>query len=1130
LTEHTADQLPPDHRERERITNELSSTLFVEAGAGSGKTSALVERVLALVASGEAELSEIAAITFSEKAAGELRDRIRQKLEEEAADDYSSLRSQRCRAALNQLDAAAVGTLHAFAQRILTEHPIEAGLPPHLEVLDEVSAAIAFDERWSSFLDSLLGDTRLERALVFLFAAGVRSDALRALAIVFDDNWDLVDAHITHACEEPPALRPLLADGIRRAREACAAPCSDPGDRLAQRLGEISDCLDELERIEDEAELLERISEEASRFRVGNLGTKKAFGDVKAVREQVAEAGAALDEARATVLAASVRQVASALRAFTLASAEERRRSGTLTFHDLLVRARRLLTDPVHGPTVRARLHKRYRRLLLDEFQDTDPIQVELAVRIAADDPLAEASGSAPWHEVPVTDGQLFFVGDPKQSIYRFRRADIATFLNAAQRFGSSSGGHVTLTANFRACAPIIEWVNRTFASLMGEDDEIEVPVPSQPSYVGLQALRPAPPVGPAVAVLAKAAHRERHDAEALRAREAEDVVAAVSAAIGEGWSISDGAGQWRQARLGDIAVLIPTRTSLPALEEAFEDAGIAFYSEASSLVYSARPVRDLLMVLRAVDDPSNTLQLVAALRTPLLACGDDDLFRFRRERRGRFDLFAAQPASVPDDDPVRAGLAYLASLHEARHTTTPSGLLARIVEERRALELGFAEGRPRDLWRQVRFIIDQARAFCDAGGGSLRQYLGWVDRQAADDVRVAEAVLPETDDDAVRILTIHAAKGLEFPITIVSGMTSAPRGHAARVEVCFSHDGAVGYRFGAKVRTQEHARLEPVNAQMELHERIRLLYVACTRARDHLIVSLHRNLRSSPPASTRRTGAELLVDGMGEALDDLAELASSNERSGSASTRPAIEPPAFETWLAERQAILAKASRSSVVAAGALNDDGGFEPGDTWQVAQPPLVDVASSKRASWQTGAPRTAIGRAVHGVLSAVDLASGEELEALVEHHCAAEAIHGHASEVERLVRAALAAPSVMDAARTEHWRELYVCAPVGERLLEGYVDLLYRSQEGLVLIDYKTTALTERDQLERLVAHYEAQGAAYALALETAVCEPVAKVRFVFLTLDGAIERDIDDLPAARQRVRAQLVAGDEVALS
>jgi ATP-dependent helicase/nuclease subunit A len=789
------------------------------------------------------------------------------------------------------------------------------------------------------------------------------------------------------------------------------------------------------------------------------------------------------------------------------------------------VLARALLRDPEHGPRVRARLHDRYRRLLLDEFQDTDPIQIELAARIAAADPHGEPAGRLAWTEVDVAPGHLFVVGDPKQSIYRFRRADISTFLAAAARFGGSDGA-VDLTANFRTGAPVIAWLNGTFAALITGDDG--APVPSQPNYTALEATRPGAGVGPPVSVVGREPHPKAASADEVRLHEAAEVADVVVRVVTEHWSVDDGAGGWRPARLGDITILVPARTSLPFLEAALDAAGVPFRAESSSLVYASRAVRDLLMVLRAVDDPTNHLHVVSALRTPLFGCGDDDLFRFRRERRGRWSYLADQPETVPDDDPVRTGLAYLRSLYDERHWLAPGELLDRIVRDRRVLELGFTEGRPRDVWRRIRFVTDQARAWSDATGGTLRQYLAWVRQQASEGARVAEAVLPETDDDAVRIMTVHSAKGLEFPITIVSGLSTRPGGRPAPAEVVFPPDGGVGYKFGAAVTSDEYADWAPIDEQMSFHERIRLLYVACTRARDHLVVSLHRPERTTTPEPGRQTNAELLVRGMGSALDDLPDAALEPGQVSAVAVPPPDPPPPQAEWEAERAEALAGAARPRTVAATALSDEGGPDPGDEPDpglLKRPRDLDLPP-----WLKGRYGSAVGRAVHGVLQSVDLATGAGLAAAVAAQCQAEAVTDRVADVDTLVRAALGSPSVRAAAGAPHWREVYVCTPVDGRLLEGYVDLLYRGPDGLVVVDYKTAATADPDELDRRVEGYRYQGASYALSVGAATDERVLSVVFLFLTPEGAVERELDDLAASVAHVRQLVRAGTETVLA
>ena len=1130
-----ADAPLADADARARIAGDLGSTLFVGAGAGSGKTTELVNRVVALVTTGAAPLESIAAITFTEKAGAELRDRIRRRLEEEAVAPDRAV-AMRCREALEQLDGAAIGTLHAFAHRLLAEHPVEAGIPPRVEVLDEVSSGVEFEHRWRAFRDDLLDDPALERTILLLVACGVPHQAIRALAVAFDENWDLVADRVPPASPEPPNAFDALEEVLAPVDEVCAQVdcCADSDDKLLLRLGEVAAYAERLRSAGTEVALLEALGDGAlpkpPSFNAGTIGKAPSWRgvDVKEVRRRLREAGDGLAALRRVVASACAERLGSAIRGFTLAAADERRAAGRLEFHDLLVLCRALLRDPVTGPSVRGTLHRRYGRILLDEVQDTDPIQMELAVRVAAADPEEPDAGELPWQDVAVAPGHLFVVGDPKQSIYRFRRADIATFLAAQRRF-AAAGGAVELTANFRSAAAIVEWVNAVFSALLGEPPDHELPVASQPPYVPLSARRPPPRAGPPVSVLGRAAHPTGATADQVRAAEAAEVVATIARAVSEEWSVSDvGVDDgWRPARLGDVAVLVPARTSLPFLEDALEEAGIPYRAESSSLVYATRAVRDLLMVLRAVDDPTDSLRVVSALRTPLLACGDDDLFRWSVERGGRWSYLAPVPEGVPADDPVAAGLGYLRSLHDARHWSAPSELLDRIARDRRAMELGFAEGRPRDVWRRLRFVIDQARAWCDATGGSLRQYLQWVDLQTAEGARLAEAVLPETDDDAVRILTVHAAKGLEFPVVVLSGLSTLPQARPAPAEVVFPPGGGVGYRLGRQVATPEFTAWQPLDEQMSADERKRLLYVACTRARDHLVVSLHRRTRASEVRPSKRTNAELLVSALGDggiaALPD-GPVAGTVQPATPPSSRPEPPPP-FEAWAARRAEALARASVPVAVAATALQGDGAPDPGgepDPGLRKRPRDLDLPP-----WLKGRYGTAVGRAVHGVLQTVDLGTGAGLDAAVAAQCEAEAVPDRATDVRRLASAALASPSVAEAAASPHWREVYAGTPVAGRLLEGYVDLLYRGRDGLVVVDYKTSVSSDPADLDERVEGYRRQGAAYALAVSAATGEAVVRVTFVFLTPEGALERHLPDLDGAVAHVRDLVAGGHEV---
>ena len=817
-----------DEAARRAIRTDLGETLFVEAGAGSGKTSSLVDRVVSVVLTAGVPLRQVAAVTFTDKAAAELRDKLRTA--------FTARPEPAAAEALNDLDTAAIGTLHSFAQRILAEHPIEAGLPPLIEVQDEVASGVQSDARWTTLRAELLDDEQLTDTMLLAMAGGVRLDDLRAMTATFNANWDLLGSRVIGA--PVPDLPPVeVAEIVREGRRlaAIAGRCGDDTDKLLANLAALGDWAEQLQAAPDDAARLTVLGEAVVKYWNRGHATNWQFYGVRQLRDECRAVGDAATQLRAHVIDVTLRRLARRIATAVLDDAEVRRSEGRLEFHDLLVLARELLRSPRHGAAVRARLQQRYRRLLLDEFQDTDPIQIELAIRIAG----GADAGHDDWADVSVPSGSLFVVGDPKQSIYRFRRADIATYLHAQQTIGR----RIVLDTNFRTTAPVLAWINQVFGQLI-------TPAPdSQPPYRPLAAQRPAAPVGHAVSVIGADQHLDQPSAAVLREREAADVVAAVQTALAERWQVSGPTG-WRDIELRDIAVLVPARTSLPQLETALDAAGIGYHPGATSLVYRTREVRDLLTAARAVDDPSDELALVSALRSPLFGCGDDDLWTWCRAG-GRFRLSAT--AEVPPAHPVACALSYLKKLHDDRRWLAPSEVLGRLVTDRRMFEQAVGFPRTRDVWRRLRFVVDQARAWSDSEHGSLRAYLAWATRQGSDTARVAEAALPETDADTLKIMTIHSAKGLEFPMVIVSGMTTRIVRSTPGLQIIWPRGTGYALKLHSAVKTADFDAAQPIDEQMSYDEKMRLLYVACTRARDHLVVSLHR--KSAGTATSAEIG-----------------------------------------------------------------------------------------------------------------------------------------------------------------------------------------------------------------------------------------------------------------------------------
>lgn len=1067
-----------DERARERINTETGSNLFVEAGAGSGKTHSLVQRVARLVVHDGIPLDAIAAVTFTEKAGAELRDRLREELEDRVRDGSVGVAErERAEQALDALDVAAIGTLHSFAQRILSLHPIEAGLPPLVEVLDEVASSVAFEERWAVIRREMLDDEDLAPTVQLALAAGIKLEQLRSLTRALGADWDLIEDRVLSdhfPAVDMPDVRRLVQEASRLA--ARASECSADDDKFLPRLAALSDWGARLAEATTEVETYLALLA-ADELTWGHGKATSWAGRLTDLRTECKELQAQAKAAADAVTEAVLRPLTHWLGRRVVESARIRAANGRLEFHDLLVIARRLLRD---NSDVRAELQERFPRILLDEFQDTDPIQIELAVRIVG----GRHADAADWHDVVIPKGSLFVVGDPKQSIYRFRRADIAMYLRSQGWFGD----HATakLTTNFRTVPAVLAWVNEVFSTVIRATPD------SQPAYETLQPHRAPLQDGPAVRVLGADEHpfKAHGNADLLRQLEAKDVATVVRRALDEGWQVVDErTGERRAVEQRDIALLIPARTSLPALETALDNAGIPYRAESSSLVYQAPEVHDLLVAARVVADPSDYFSCVVALRSPLFGCGDDDLWTWKHAG-GSFNILApTDPIAevLGRDHPVAQSLDYLRRLHYRARWMTPSEVLGALVADRRVFEVAVSRPRTRDLWRRLRFVIDQARAWSEVEHGGLRAYLAWAAKQGEESSRMAEAVLPETDVDAVRIMTVHAAKGLEFPLVVLSGLTSQPMRRRG-VQLLWPREGGYSVRLTSRLQTNDFEDVAPVDEQMDAYERRRLLYVATTRARDHLVVSLHRG---QGPAETN---ARLLADAGAASAAGAVPFVGSPGPSTLPLARQsrASDLPAWEDWYRSIEDIRARTRHDPAQSASGLE---GTEP----EIALDDVaVTVAGSAKGGrdtdllpWAKGRYGSAIGRAVHGVLQAVDLATGQGLEQAVASQCLAEGVVEHAGHVEALVRSALNSEIVRRAAPRPHWRESYVGMVQDDgTVLEGYVDLMYREDDGsLVIVDYKTDHVPA-EAVEARTAHYRPQMNAYKAVLQTATEKAIA----------------------------------------
>jgi ATP-dependent helicase/nuclease subunit A len=531
-----------------------------------------------------------------------------------------------------------------------------------------------------------------------------------------------------------------------------------------------------------------------------------------------------LDAHRSATLASML----ALLRDFVLDGVQRRRSDGVATFHDLLAWARDLLRN---NREVRHAAQDHYQRIFIDEFQDTDPLQAELAFYLATDErdglPLPED-----WRDARLVPGKLFLVGDPKQSIYRFRGADITIYDDLLERLKDV---REHLSHNFRSVRPVIDWVNHHF------DRHMQVSPGIQPEYVALAAEWEAHAADARCGVYRVGGLIEGSAGDAAQ-EEAEAFARVARTAVEDGWQVSDrdGSGKrvLRPATYRDICVLLPARTHLRQLERALEDLDVPYRLEAGKLVLATQEVRDLLACLRAIEDPSDQVALIAALRSPAYACSDLDLLQWV-EGGGKLDH---ECAAVGPDGPVKDALLSMATFHASRHVLSPPALVEAFIGDRLLVAAAFGEAQPREAWRRLRYVVSRARAFTMTGRHTLRAFLDWIEGLQRAEVRDPENGSAESDEDALHIQTIHGAKGLEYPIVLLGGLGAPARGRYSGVDVIADRrTGRLACSAGWGWSTGDYGTALAREQQMADAEAVRLLYVATTRARDHLVLSLFR-------------------------------------------------------------------------------------------------------------------------------------------------------------------------------------------------------------------------------------------------------------------------------------------------
>lgn len=839
MTDHV---LPADQQVRTRLASDLDRNFLVEAGAGSGKTHSLAERMASGVAQGRYQVANMVAVTFTRKAAAELRGRFQLALEARLAAGPPAHERACLDAALGGIERFFAGTIHAFCARLLRERPVEAGVAPGFVELDEVEDEVARLRAWRDFLAR--ESARGSALLTGLRGVGLRpADLDHAFALVCD-----------HADVDFPPGDAVAPDGAAawRALEACwkeiaqHVPDSiDPATTCGvQKIARSFSGRLELarrDRLPDLAGLIEPWE--------GIKVIKKWWGSGESKRNALADRMADLVTAfqRETVdpfleqwRAWVYRQAISVLMHGREFYAEERRRQNLVNYVDLLMMTATLLREHV---TVRRALQRKFRWLFIDEFQDTDPIQAEVFMLLGAEE--ADEGVSLDWTSLPLRPGALFVVGDPKQSIYRFRRADIDIYSHVRERIVACGGEVLRLTANFRSRPAVCDFANRVFHTRFPA-----TATPEAPAFERLQPVRPDDPAGrpSVVAHLLPAGTPQK----ATPAVEAESIAA---------WIMREVRGGSRT--FGDFLVLTRNRPRLKVYAQTFEEAGIPVEVSGAGSFGGSPEVEALRQLLGALADPLDTAALVGVLRGPLFGLSDVDLFRFR-QAGGRFDLSLppGRADGAPPADDIAAPSEAMTLLNRLfrRARRLPLGAaLEHILEETGMLALAAATPAGAGAGDLLQ-ALDRVRQVAERGGG-WADAVHMLSEEAVEASDVEALPLEPGRRDVVRLMNLHKAKGLEADVVFLADPCHGSR-FEPEIRILRGGSGATGWlriarkledRFGDVLLAQPldwpaHCAAEGRYLDAEQD---RLLYVAATRARELLVIG-----RSATSRENRAWGA----------------------------------------------------------------------------------------------------------------------------------------------------------------------------------------------------------------------------------------------------------------------------------
>ena len=1073
-----------DQAARDAITKLLDKTMMVEAGAGSGKTTALVKRMAALIAEGKAEIRSIAAVTFTRKAAAELKQKFQLALEQGFKDSEGD-RKELIGRALQDLEQGFVGTIHSFCAQLLRERPVEAGIDPAFIEMDEMEDGLSRNETWETYLSKLLVED--EKVFTGLYEMDVTLDELKEayhMLVLYPE----VRVE-TEDCPPPDTKMAKAEVSTFLAYAEKKLPDSVPDNGLDGVQEQVTNLCRMMRALDpDEARDFFRIITPLESEKGVTQNRWPSKDDAKNVEMKLSDLRArivlpmltAWRRYRHSHLMNIIRPAADLCK-------QRRAEASTLNFQDLLQLASSLLRD---NPEVRKYFRKRFTHLLVDEFQDTDPIQAEVMFYLTGSD-----MNEKNWKKLKPEEGSLFVVGDPKQSIYRFRRADIDTYNLVKTLIQKAGGDLVELKSNFRSVTSIGEWLNPVFETRFPKEG-----TKYQAAFIRLETVRgdgASCMSGPRKITTQKV---YRNKAEAIVENDSLKIASWIKHALEGGIKIErtedeKALGLDERPVPSDFLILLRNKKRIPEYAMRLEEFGIPFEVAGGNAFSSTYALGEILKILKAVADPDSAVDLVAALRGLFFGISDDVLYQFRKAG-GRFSFYSDVPDGAPKAvvSVMKRSFERLKLYRGWSRTLPPSVAIEKIIEDvgmmPYLMNQDMAGSRTGNIMKVLEYLHRAELA------GTM-EFLSVVEdlEEVTADGEMDEIDISHGSRKAVRIMNLHKAKGLESPVVFLANPTGKSD-HPPKLHIRREADQAVGH-FVISFKSNYHDKTIAIPPDWDKYaadeygyvsaEEDRLLYVAGTRAKNVLVIS-------SYPAKGDINYWSLFDHYLGA----VKELESPQVKTRELKTfflKKKVFDQAQELLMRNLESF--GSQTHSVVSVTSLPKEG---------IAMP-----------SWRRTGRGMSWGNVIHHSLEAVNKGiSGKELDVLVTNILTEE---GRPLEDKATVLSV-----IEEIRKSKFWKEvekaekkltevpfslrlkpseLGFTSPMEEYvILSGVIDLVYKDQNGWTIVDYKTDDVG--NNIQDFVRYYSPQVKAYSRYWEEVSGEKVSRTGLFFVQRRKFIE--------------------------